>query len=485
MKQELRCHAVLCPKEEKATLMATQLSDRLHQALVDFRKEKKARQDARLSLANSIHDNPSMPYRKLLLQAGSSNYKPPIERSKSAPKLSSIEEVVHEEEEEEEEEEDLEMYFGSECSVQAAASQEVSPRVPRLPSSSPPIMSSGKNEAVLVFEQEEDSDEEDEIRDYMGDLVGEREYDIVGERDYRGDLVGDLGEADSAASISPGSNHGRASSGCDRRREEDSLSENSDSGHAGSLAQSLSKVKVTEQDTISDESGYSEEPITAAGKEVTVVKVNNNSDNCDKFVSVEECNSRSNSQHRLEINLSDNQPAQHITITSRVVPRNQPLDSKSVPISHPIESQPVSESQYPVDSTSVSEFGESRAVPRSHPIDSVPRSHPIDLNRIPQFDTNLNLSISPREFKSSPPYGESVSLPVSPIVSSPRQTCSPIMSSSPRDIVSTSPRVTDLSVQGVLMSEFTTADKLRYIEKSKKTRHSISMVNLQEFCINI
>jgi hypothetical protein len=68
MKQELRCHAVLCPREDKAKEMALNLQNRLHQALVDFKKEKISRQNARLSLANSIHDNPSMPYRKLLLQ---------------------------------------------------------------------------------------------------------------------------------------------------------------------------------------------------------------------------------------------------------------------------------------------------------------------------------------------------------------------------------------------------------------------------------
>ena len=100
MKQELRCHAVLCPKEEKAKQMATALQDRLHQALIDFKKEKISRQNARLSLANCLHDNPGIPYRKLLLQAATSNYKPPIERSKSAPKLTSIEEAELEEEEE-------------------------------------------------------------------------------------------------------------------------------------------------------------------------------------------------------------------------------------------------------------------------------------------------------------------------------------------------------------------------------------------------
>jgi hypothetical protein len=63
MKQELRCHAVLCPKEAVARQMSTCLLDRLHQALVDFKKEKISRQNARLSLANCLQDNPTMPYR--------------------------------------------------------------------------------------------------------------------------------------------------------------------------------------------------------------------------------------------------------------------------------------------------------------------------------------------------------------------------------------------------------------------------------------
>ena len=87
MKQELRCHAVLCPSEKKARRMATRLQERLHQALVDFRKEKMSRQNARLSLANSIYENPTMPCRKILLHTGSSNYRPSPDRAKSAPKL--------------------------------------------------------------------------------------------------------------------------------------------------------------------------------------------------------------------------------------------------------------------------------------------------------------------------------------------------------------------------------------------------------------
>ena len=98
LKQELRCHAVLCPSASKARFMAERLKERLHQALVDFKKEKVWRQNARLSLANSTYDNPTMPYRKVL-NSVSGNYRPPIERGKAAPKLKIIEEVIIEEDE--------------------------------------------------------------------------------------------------------------------------------------------------------------------------------------------------------------------------------------------------------------------------------------------------------------------------------------------------------------------------------------------------
>lgn len=101
MKQELRCHAVLCDKDEKARAMAAQLNQRLVLALQEFRREKLSRQKARLSLANSCYDNPTVPRRKLLLSTGSTNFRPPLERSKSAPKLTSIDETEEEAEEEE------------------------------------------------------------------------------------------------------------------------------------------------------------------------------------------------------------------------------------------------------------------------------------------------------------------------------------------------------------------------------------------------
>ncbi len=92
MKQELRCHALLCENAAKAEAMATLLTQRLHQALEDFKKEKVDRQNARLSLANSVYDNPTMPNRKILLHTGTSNYR--MGKSKTAPKLKDIEEAL-------------------------------------------------------------------------------------------------------------------------------------------------------------------------------------------------------------------------------------------------------------------------------------------------------------------------------------------------------------------------------------------------------
>ncbi|KAJ4428688.1 hypothetical protein ANN_25681 [Periplaneta americana] len=99
LKQELRCHAVLCSKEAVARRMSSQLKAKLAQSLSEFKRDKVCRQNARLSLANSVYDNPSLPRRKILLSTGSHNYRPPLERSKSAPKLMVIEESLEEGEE--------------------------------------------------------------------------------------------------------------------------------------------------------------------------------------------------------------------------------------------------------------------------------------------------------------------------------------------------------------------------------------------------
>ncbi|XP_047352900.1 uncharacterized protein LOC124950368 [Vespa velutina] len=92
LRPELRCHAALCSKESTARRLASTLNARLQQALLEFRRDKVSRQNARLSLANALYENPSLPRRKLLLSTGGQNYRPPLERSKSAPKLSAIEE---------------------------------------------------------------------------------------------------------------------------------------------------------------------------------------------------------------------------------------------------------------------------------------------------------------------------------------------------------------------------------------------------------
>ncbi|XP_028167533.1 uncharacterized protein LOC114357925 [Ostrinia furnacalis] len=101
LKHELRCHAVLCTKESISKKITEELQVKLKQALVEFKKDRISKQNARLSLANSIYDNPSMPRRKILLSVGAMNYRPPLERSKSAPKLGAIEELCSEEDEEE------------------------------------------------------------------------------------------------------------------------------------------------------------------------------------------------------------------------------------------------------------------------------------------------------------------------------------------------------------------------------------------------
>ncbi|BFF89781.1 uncharacterized protein DMAD_08459 [Drosophila madeirensis] len=98
LKHELRCHAVLCSKEKIAQDICDTLRDNLDSALREFKREKILKQNARLSLANAVYDNPSLPRRKIMLSVGGNNYRPPLERSKSAPKLMAIEEAIGEEE---------------------------------------------------------------------------------------------------------------------------------------------------------------------------------------------------------------------------------------------------------------------------------------------------------------------------------------------------------------------------------------------------
>ena len=115
LKVELRCHAVLCKTDAKAKAMAVQLHDKLAFALSEFMREKCRRQNTRLALqrTNSLPVSSSgMNARNKFLSTGQ-NFKPPVDRSASAPKLGSInedlepEEVLEEEDEEEDDDDDL------------------------------------------------------------------------------------------------------------------------------------------------------------------------------------------------------------------------------------------------------------------------------------------------------------------------------------------------------------------------------------------
>lgn len=75
LRHELRCHAVLCPSTAMAKEMETNLKNALSLALHEFKRDKVCRQNARLSLVNSVYDNPTMPRRKLLLSVGCTNYR--------------------------------------------------------------------------------------------------------------------------------------------------------------------------------------------------------------------------------------------------------------------------------------------------------------------------------------------------------------------------------------------------------------------------
>ena len=78
--------------------MSQSLNDKLTTALQEFRREKKLRQNARLSLSE-------IPIRKQLLVKGLANFRAPLERSKSAPKLTAIVEEIKENDFDDEEEE--------------------------------------------------------------------------------------------------------------------------------------------------------------------------------------------------------------------------------------------------------------------------------------------------------------------------------------------------------------------------------------------
>ena len=108
MKLELRCHAVLCKTEAKAKAMAVQLHEKITFALKEFMREKTRKQNSRLTLQRTRSlplGNSVVPKRTQMLSIGQ-NFKPPISKSNTAPRLGAITEDYEYEEEEEEEEED-------------------------------------------------------------------------------------------------------------------------------------------------------------------------------------------------------------------------------------------------------------------------------------------------------------------------------------------------------------------------------------------
>uniref|UniRef100_A0A1I7XWL2 PID domain-containing protein n=2 Tax=Steinernema glaseri TaxID=37863 RepID=A0A1I7XWL2_9BILA len=106
MKPELRCHAVLCRKASEPAQIAARLQETLQTALLEYKREKMAMERARRS-STASGGSGSCPRRKLILQTGSLNFRPPVSRSKSAPRLGSIDEEDEMDEELEEEEENF------------------------------------------------------------------------------------------------------------------------------------------------------------------------------------------------------------------------------------------------------------------------------------------------------------------------------------------------------------------------------------------
>ncbi|CAD5229869.1 unnamed protein product [Bursaphelenchus okinawaensis] len=92
MKPELRCHAVLCRKRSEPTKIAETLTNYLHAALQEYKREKLAMEKARKSVVTGTQNGEILPRRKMLLQSGTLNFRPPVNRSKSAPRLGSIDE---------------------------------------------------------------------------------------------------------------------------------------------------------------------------------------------------------------------------------------------------------------------------------------------------------------------------------------------------------------------------------------------------------
>uniref|UniRef100_A0A0B7AC99 PID domain-containing protein n=1 Tax=Arion vulgaris TaxID=1028688 RepID=A0A0B7AC99_9EUPU len=92
MKMEVRCHAVMCKTEAKAKTLALQLHQKLSCALKEFQREKLRKQNSRLTLQHTNTSSTSgsiLPLRTQLLSTAK-NFRPPVSKSPTAPKLGSI-----------------------------------------------------------------------------------------------------------------------------------------------------------------------------------------------------------------------------------------------------------------------------------------------------------------------------------------------------------------------------------------------------------
>ena len=279
-------------------------------------------------------------------------------------------------------------------------------------------------------------DEEDEITDYLGGVV------VVG------------GEVDSAQSSSPAS-QGR--SGSVSSNHESTPTRDPDctslSDHAECLSGALGKMRVSEQDTISDESGYSEEPISSSSRAVTVVAVGENCDN-DHVVGLVADSPPPPHQHTLNIKLNQAGGGGF---------GGQAADYPDGGYSSQGGGGPDSGGQDTGYSITVINNSR-RSSSTTESVDSTPRGSMTDTLLTALADE------SPR----SPSLSATPSPPPPPPPASANKTCSP-------------PRVNDLSVKSVLLSEFSTVDKLKYIERSnlKASKPAALVLNRQEFCINI
>ncbi|VDK86528.1 unnamed protein product [Onchocerca ochengi] len=124
------CHAALCKKLSDPYKIAQTLEHNLRAALQEYRREKLCRQNARLN-ALIVGQSSNGPKRKLLLQTGSLNFRPPVGRSKSAPRLFAIDEENEYLEEQQEEYSDADSLCyaespisGDACSTNSLTSNE-------------------------------------------------------------------------------------------------------------------------------------------------------------------------------------------------------------------------------------------------------------------------------------------------------------------------------------------------------------------------